>query len=267
VEEFEVLGLNHRLTGSKLAVLAGFAIPVLLLIPWGTICHSAGSATYYPSGRATFGYSCGLFAFRVILGSYCYMLFFNYGLIACLRIRLAGGTPSVRQDLTFSVSNAGQILRWALLSTIVGTLLQALGRRTGWLGRVFAGLAGLAWSLATAFEAIHRSARAFRRTWGETVIANVGMDFALRMFMLPGVVILVLGVMTFTNLVDSHRMRSLVIMAVTALFFLAYWLVLSAFKTALESVFFTVCYQYATTGEVPAALTRQYIREAWRPEK
>jgi hypothetical protein len=137
----------------SLMVPAGFAIPALLLIPWRMLGHSGSTATYSPSGRAAFGYGCGLFAFLVFLVSYCFMVFFNCGLIACLRIKLTGGIPSLRQGLAFSVANAGRILQWALLSAIVGTLVQALARRAGWLGRAFAGLAGLAWSLATAFVA------------------------------------------------------------------------------------------------------------------
>ncbi len=150
------------------------------------------------SAHADFGPWHYLVLFAFYLVTYFIVVFFNSGLVFCVEKRLVGEQPTVRDGLAAAFANAGRIFQWALLSATVGVLLRVAEDRLNWLAGLIAALAGLAWSLATTFvvpvlvhdqvgpiEALKRSADAFRRAWGEAVIANIGLGLAFTLLYLP----------------------------------------------------------------------------------
>jgi hypothetical protein len=96
--------------------------------------------------------------------------------------RLSGGDPTLRSCLSAAWSRKWAVLQWALLSVIVGLVLRALRERAGVLGKVLAGLGGLAWGVGTyfvipilagtrtsAWGAARTSAELMRRKWGKAL--------------------------------------------------------------------------------------------------
>src|SRR3712207_5169989 len=75
----------------SLLVLASFATPYLLSIPWGEMASGNSG-----SGEVSFGGWDYVWLFLYYLVTYFVVVFFNCGLVACVRIRLAGGDPTVR---------------------------------------------------------------------------------------------------------------------------------------------------------------------------
>lgn len=130
----------------------------------------------------------GVFAFHLL--NYFVMAFFNTALVGAATIRLQGGSPTLHDGLALAWEREGIIVQWAVLATTVGTVLKLIERRAQLIGRLVAKFVGLAWTLASFFvapilafeelgpvDALKRSARIFRQTWGEEVVG--GLSFGL----------------------------------------------------------------------------------------
>jgi uncharacterized protein DUF6159 len=258
----------------SLLVMASFVVPILVMAPW-SYRSVPGQGQSFEWEMGPWGY---LLLFLYYLVSYFVVIFFNSALVACVRLRFSGRRPTVSDGLSFAAGNAGRIFQWALLSATVGVILRTLEERASWLGQIVIGLIGLAWSLATAFvvpvlvyeqvgpiEAVKRSAQAFKRTWGETVVANFGMNSVFGLLFLGGFIILVPGIALATTMSGS-LMAAAITLGITVILCLCYWIGLAIVQTALQGIFLTACYQYATTGQVPSAFTPEYVVGAWRPK-
>ncbi|MFQ5553828.1 MAG: DUF6159 family protein [Acidimicrobiia bacterium] len=194
-----------------------------------------------------------LFVMYVVL-SYV-TIFFNAALVSAAHERLSGGDPTVGSALRGAALRAGKILPWALVSATVSIVLRAIEERGGALGRIVAGLAGMAWSVVTFLvlpiivieglgvgDAIKGSGRLFKRTWGENVAAQVGFSILGLVAVLPAIVV---GVAA-----GSAGLWPLVVVAVA-------WVVLVAIVIAtLSGIFQTALYHYATKGSVPGDFYR-----------
>src|SRR4051794_10645330 len=132
-------------------VLASFALPALLLFPWAELGRSVDSRSLHGGYGAHFGplHYVGIFLYYLV--TYFVVVFFNAGLVACVKKRFAGEDPTLRDGLDFSFQNIGRIFQWALLSATVGTVLRAIEERLGWVGQIVAGLLGMAWSIVSFF--------------------------------------------------------------------------------------------------------------------
>lgn len=257
----------------SLLAMASFVVPFFLTLPWDRMDREGGAR----AGNPGFGpWHYGLF-FLFYLVTYFIVVFFNSGLVACVRMRFAGQKPTVHDGLAFSIANIGRIFQWALLSATVGMLLKTIEDRLGWVGRLIMRLIGLAWTLATTFvvpvlvheqvgpiEAVKRSAAAFRRTWGEAVIANAGLGAAFMLLFLPALIVTMVAACFLAALGST---LGLVLSIGVTVLCIVYALALVVVQSALQGIFLTACYQYATTGEVPSAFSREYIVEAWRPKQ
>lgn len=260
-----------------LLVLASFLIPIFLLVPWQQMVGTTGGA-----GRERFdpGVWHYLLTFLFYLVTYFIVVFFNSALVACARIRFAGGDPTLRDGFAFSLANIGRIFQWAVLSATVGTVLRAIEERVGWLGRYIVGLIGIAWSLATTFalpvlvyegvgpvEAVKRSAQVFRKTWGETVIGYMGMNAAFSLMFLAGLMVAIVGSVLAVFLTTVNGLLGGVLVVAVLVAAVLFWLVLAIVQAALQGLFMTACYQYATTGEVPPGFSAEHVVQAWRPKR
>jgi hypothetical protein len=256
-------------------VLASFAVPVILLLPWGEITSSSGGGrVQVETGPLHYAVM-----FLYYLVSYFVIVFFNVGLVACARIRFSGGDPTVGDGLSFASRNVGRIFQWALLSATVGTILRAIEERVGWLGQIIIGLIGLVWSLATMFvvpvlvyegvgpvDAVKRSAAAFKRTWGEAVVGNFGIGTAFGLLWLAGFLALIAAIAGGIALAGSSGALALTVIIGAVVLCVLYWVALAIVQSALQGIFLTACYEYATSGNVPPAFSRDLVVHAWRPK-
>ena len=115
-------------------------------------------------------------------------------------LRLDGGDPTLRSCLSTAWSRKWAILQWSLLSVIVGLILRALRDKGGLLGRVFAGLGGLAWGVGTyfvipilagtrtsAWSAARTSAQLMRQKWGKPLRVEVRLFLYVLLWLLVAV--------------------------------------------------------------------------------
>ncbi len=111
-----------------------------------------------------------------------------------------GGTWTFRDGLELAWERKGTILQWALVAATVGVILRTLEERLGLIGRLIMRLIGIAWTLAcyfvvpvlafedlTPIDAVKRSSKLFRDTWGEKVIGGFSLSLVSLVLMLPGI--------------------------------------------------------------------------------
>jgi hypothetical protein len=181
-------------------------------------------------------------------------IFFNAALVSAANERLNGGDPTLSSALAGARARAGKILPWAIVSATVSIILRAIEERAGALGRIVAGLAGVAWAVVTFLvlpviviegigvtDAIRRSGEMFRRTWGENLAAQVG--FALLGFVaaLPGIA-LIIG----SAFVGGGVLVAGILVGVL-------WMIgVAVVLSAMSIVFQTALYHFAVDGSVPS---------------
>ena len=181
-------------------------------------------------------------------------VFFNGALVAGAHERLSGGDPTVRSALGRALSRLSGLLPWAIITGTVGLILQAARERAGWMGRFVVNMVGMAWQTATflvvpaividdhgAVSGLKASAALLKRTWGENIAARVGFGLLGLVAVIPAVIVL------FAT--GALGGAALVVGILLAVPYLALVVVV---LTALNAVFQTALYLYATTGSVPA---------------
>ena len=199
-------------------------------------------------------------------------LFFGAAVIAGATQRLAGGDPTAGSSIRAAWAKAGRLFAWAAVVATVNVLLQAVRERNGGVGRALAGIAGLAWNLATFFMvpvllfekegmagSVKRSGHLFKQTWGETVVGQGGLGLASFAFTLG---LLAVGVVLFLLLSPLGVAGIALAFAAVAVGFV----VVSALFSVLNGVYKAALYRYATTGQVAAGFSPEHLGGAFVPK-
>ena len=192
-------------------------------------------------------------------------VFFNGALVAGAYERLSGGNPTVRSALGRAVSRLPGLLPWAILTGTVGLVLQAVRERAGWLGRFVVNMVGMAWETATflvvpavviddhgAVSGLKASASLLKRTWGENIAARVGFGLLGFIAIIPAVVVVAAA--------GALGGAALVLGILVAVPYVALLVVV---LTALNAVFQTALYLYATTGSVPTGFADSNLQASF----
>ena len=208
-----------------------------------------------------------LFFFYLV--NYFVIIFFNAGLIFCVRKILHGQQATFSEGVSDAWSKVGKILGWAAISATVGMVLQMIRENAGVFGKIIVGLIGMAWNLLTffvvpvlvfegvgPFEAIKRSGSIFKKTWGESVIGQFSLGLVFGLLGLLGIVPIVLAALT--------GKVALIVGAVALM--LIYWFMLGIISASLTGIYRTALYEYATTGQVAPAFSQQAIVSAFQPK-
>lgn len=230
---------------AAILVTATFVVPVFWTGGW-QIFAEGEQASYL-------AYALG---FLFYLSQYTVVFFFNSALVGAALIRLDGGDPTVSDGLAIASKRMGSIIGYAAIAATVGMILRFISERTGFLGRLAAGFVGMAWNLATflavpvlvtkdigPIDAVKESAALFRRTWGEQVIGNFGMGWAIFLMGLSWTLVSVGLFMAASSVAPQLLIAAIAIVVLGYLF-------LALFSAALKGVYTAALYRYAMTGEV-----------------
>lgn len=184
------------------------------------------------------------------------VLFFNVGVVACARIRLEGGDPTVADGFRAAKENLGRIVMWALVSATVGLILRAIAERSKLVGAIIAKFLGAAWAIATYFvvpvmifekrgpkDSLAASTQLIRKTWGESLVAAAGVGIVIMLLGVAGLALPIIGIFISPT-------AALIGLGVMVL----YWIVLSIISSALTGIYRTGLYLYATQGTSTPAL-------------
>ncbi len=218
----------------------------------------------------------GVGAAAVVLGfafyfcQYTVIIFFNCALVGAAMRRLEGGDPTLGDGLRAARSRLPAIVGYAAISATFGVLMQALKHRdNGFLVRLLGSGLGVLWTLATflvvpilvsrdigPIDAMQDSVRLLRRTWGESVIGNVGIGAA---FGLITFAVVLVGI----GLVVLSAQVSMALAIVVGTLFALATLFLGVFQAALSGIYSAALYRYAISHETPAGFEGRDLAHAF----
>ena len=244
---------------SLFLILLSFAVPVIALGGVDTVHRIARH-------NGAVGHLVVLFAFYFI--NYFVILFFNTAIVACATIRMRGGNPTVSDGLHEASTRLFDIAGWALVSASVGMLLRMIEERSRLVGRIVAGLLGMAWGITSylvipilvnerkgPMEAFQESARLLKKTWGEELIG--GFSFGLVFFVLS----MPAAALVYGGVASGSGIPSLALFALAVFYLVS----LAVVQAALQGIFQAALYQYARKGEAPRGFERDVLNEAITP--
>ena len=242
-------------------VLASFAAPLVVTGGWRVFAEG--------EGPPYLAYALG---FLFYLVQYTVIFFFNSALVGAALIRLDGGDPTVSDGLSIAFGRLGAILGYAAVAATVGMILRAISERSGIVGRIVVGLVGMAWTLATflavpvlvtknvgPIDAVKESARLFRKTWGEQVVGNFGMGWAVALMTISWTLVSV-GLVALGARVSPSAVFVAMAVAVAGYVFLA------LFSSALKGIYTAALYRYASTGDA-GSFDAGIVGHAFRPKR
>ena len=239
-----------------LLLLASFAIPIYLTGAWEPPKSGADASRqvlYYGT----------LFLFYV--SNYFVVIFFNCAIVACATIRMGGGDPSVSDGLRAAAARLPVIAGWALLSATVGLVLRIIEERSQKIGRLVAGVLGMAWTLVSflvvpilvvenrgPLTALKESTKLLKKTWGEQLVGNFSFGLLFFLFGIPAYGLILLGIFS------GSGATALICIG----FAVVYLIVLALVQSALQAIFQAAVYLYARNGQVPEGFQEEFLSGA-----
>lgn len=221
-------------------VLLAFALPLLGL---GSI-DGIGKGGLYSTA----------FLFYVV--QYFVIFYFNTALVGAVVIRLEGGRPTLGDGLRIANRRIGTIFGYAVISATIGVILRAIQERVGFIGRLIAGLLGAGWAVATflvvpviatsdrgALDSISESTALLKRSWGENVAGQVGLNVAFSLLYLC----LLAGAVVLAMLMAKFAAAPLVVGLFVAIVLLAF-LGCVLMHATLTGIYSAVLFRYALYG-------------------
>lgn len=210
--------------------------------------------------------------FLIYFVTYFVMIFFNAALIACVRIRFAGGDPTVMDGLRAAFDRLPQIFAWALLTSTVGFLLSQIENRSKGLMRFLVGLFGAGWAVATYFavpvlvsertgpiDAVKGSMMVIRHAWGESMVSVVGLSVLNSIGVTVAMIIAIIGAFRYQTSPPS----AIAIWVIVAIFLFLLALVTSTLGTILKAAL----YAYAVDKNIPGDFDTDVIRNAFSTDR
>ncbi|MHC4886537.1 MAG: DUF6159 family protein [Planctomycetota bacterium] len=270
---YRLLGEHKRLvvfplisSVAAVLVLASFLLPLWqmdLLSEWWQFMDEESMAQGDPLMY--------LVVFLFYFCNYFTIVFFNTGLMACTLKIINGEEAPVSYGLSFAAKRLPQIVGWALVSAVVGVLLEVVERANKKAGALIASLLGSAWTALTYFvvpvivvdgvgpvEAFKRSTRALKSTWGTALVGNFSLNFFSFLFTVPLMLILfVLFWLAMSNGSEAG-MVAVGVLAVPLI------MVVIAITSAADAIFKTFLFTYATGRTVPAGIDTAAFADAFR---
>jgi hypothetical protein len=207
--------------------------------------------------------------FTLYVANYFIMVFFNVALVGVANSRLMGGSWTFRDGIELAWARKGTILQWALVAATVGMVLRTIEERMGIIGRIIMRIIGIAWTLAcyfvvpvlafedlTPIDAVKRSAKLFRDTWGEKVVGGFSLSLVSLVLLLPG----------FGLWLAAMFLGGIQGLLIGTVLMVLYFLLLSVFMSAVQGVFNAALYRYACFKQVPPAFDHDLVAAAWAPK-
>ena len=219
-----------------------------------------------------------LIFFITYLGLAFIATFFNVCVIYTTKIRFEGGNATFWESMNFARSRMTLILTWSIIVATVGLILRLidnLAERAGESGRlvlnIITSFLGMMWSIITIFvvpgmvyhnlkpmDAIKRSIKTLKATWGESLIRYFGLGMIEFLFFLLGIIVTFILFFVLAGLGTTGIIAAIVI---AVLYFLGVILVFNVANT----IFNTALYVYADTGKIPEGFSQEIMQNAFKP--
>lgn len=259
---------------AAILVTASFVLPL-----WGTGTleqwASATSSSSSGSGSAANGgedvpIAAWITLFLFYFCNYFVIVFFNAALTASVIEVMKGQPPRLGYGLSIAAARLPQIVGWAALSAVVGVVLKALESNEK-VGRYVSAILGTAWTAMTYFvvptlvvdrsgpiDAIKKSLRTLKSTWGEALIGNFSMGFLSFLVMLP--ILLLGGLLIFFAVGTGSDVALAAAIAITVV--VAGFAI--AANAAADVIFQTILFHHATGRTLPDRVDPLELEQAFR---
>ncbi|MBM3672757.1 MAG: hypothetical protein FJW86_11340 [Actinobacteria bacterium] len=192
--------------------------------------------------------------------------YFLGALVHAANEHLNGRQARVGESIGAATGKIHRILPWAVVTATVSVVLQAMEERMGWLGVVIARLLGAAWAAVTfltvpvimledlgPIDALKRSGRLLKQTWGENLSAQVAFSLLGFVVMIPAFLVAAIGI-------SSDNTGVIIVMVGLAV---VWALIVTMVIAAMSGIFRTALYRYAVDGTAPPAFAGAELGEAF----
>lgn len=197
-------------------------------------------------------------------------IFFNVALASCAARSLRGEDTKVSEGISAAMRQFGPILGWTLVAGTVGVILRILENRLPLLGQIAVWIADAAWAVATFFvipviamegtgplRSLKRSVQVVKARWGEGATGQIAISAVTGLIVFgivlvgggAGYALVAIGLMPVAIAVGAIAVAAVLVVAVIS--------------SALNSIFRVAVYQYAATGQSPAAFDSQLVQSAF----
>jgi len=248
-----------------LSSIAVMLVSIPFLIPFAlTAIASDRTGHHMVFGAVHYALTFGLY-----FANYFVIVFFNSALVACAHEELNGRRSSVAYGVETAMKRLPQIAGWALIASTVGTILKFIGERSGIIGTIVTSLVGMVWNLAVFFvvpalvldrvgpiEAIKSSSMMIKQTWGERVVAGLGLGLITMWLM-------VLSLLPFGVGVSLLVSQSFVLGGIAICIGLVYVMAVALVTSSLTTIFQTALYLYVRTGQAPSGFQASSFETAF----
>jgi hypothetical protein len=247
-----------------LLVVASFVFPLATLVDWNQVQQQ----TQDNQGKPPVWIYGVAFAFY--FACYFVIIFCNSALVACALMRFNGQEPRLRDGFALATARFPQIFAWALVSATVGVLLKAIESAYEDAGYYISLVLGTAWSVMTFFvvpvlvvekagpiAAVSRSTSLMVKTWGETLVGRMGINFAMFLLALPIILVFIGGAILIGNGMVAAGV-ALLILGVVGIILHA------AISSALNTILLAALYQYAADRKVPVGFDASRFEGAFQ---
>ena len=201
----------------------------------------------------------------VIIGT-----FFTAGLMASANIRFNGKDPKFSDGLKIAAKNFPKLLGWAILNATVGLILRTVAEGDNIIAKIVSYILAFAWTMLTlftipvilfekkgVFSSIKRSGEIFKNTWGESVVGqfSIGALFGLGFLLGLGLIFL------------AYLSGIFILFATVFVVVFVFWVVLYLVTSALNGIYLTALYNYATKKKLPKGFSKEFIQSAFIEKK
>ena len=209
-----------------------------------------------------------LFAFYFC--NYFVIVFFNAALTACAMRVINGEQPTVGDGLAVAVRRLPQIAGWALVSAIVGVILQIIENANEKVGHFISSILGSAWTALTFFvvpvivvdgvgpiQAFKSSVSTLKQQWGTALVGGFSLGFLGLLVIIPIVLISAGLIWLATQSMGATGVIAAIVVGVV-LFAIGI-----AINSAAGVVFKALLFNFATNRSLPQGVDASHFGDAF----
>lgn len=188
---------------------------------------------------------------------------------------LNGQDVSIIRGMRFAGTKLPSILIWSLFAGLIGYIIRTLEEKVGILGKLILGLIGIAWSVASVFvipfiitdtsvnpfHLLRESAGTLKKTWGESLIGYLGIQFGGLIIALSS--LLLLG----GALIIAIQVNSISIFIIACALWLIGILAFSYLINIANHIYRCALFIFASNGNIPAPFDQAAMQSAWKMKK